>query len=252
MSANDHFSSKSKEYSFSRPHYPDSLYEYLSSITPNNDVAWDCATGNGQAAIGLCRYFKKVIASDMSMSQIENGFKRQNIVYDIFPSEDTSLPDNSVDLITIAQAIHWFDFEKFYDEARRIGKKSGGKIAIWSYGMHKICPEIDKICDKLSFDGDLLRGYWPKQTEYIRDNYETIPFPFDQIIAPRFEMLVEWNLKDLLSYMETWSAVKRFELQNNYNPLDSVKKDLKLLWGTEKQRKSIRWDVNLKIGNILS
>jgi ubiquinone/menaquinone biosynthesis C-methylase UbiE len=118
--AADHFSSKSDEYSFHRPHYPDSLFEFLSEITRNKNLAWDCATGNGQAAIGICKYFKKVIASDASKSQIEHRFHRDNIVYDIFPAEKANLQDNSVDLITVAQAAHWFDLTKFYQEVKRV------------------------------------------------------------------------------------------------------------------------------------
>lgn len=250
MGSTDHFSTKSKEYSFSRPHYPESLFEYLSKVTPNRDVVWDCATGNGQAAIGLSKYFNKVIASDMSKNQIENGFERDNIFYDVFPAESANLPDDSIDLITVAQAVHWFNFERFYDEVRRVSKKTGAIIAIWSYGMHKINPEIDKISDRLTVGGDILGNYWPKETEFVKDDYETIPFPFEEFRSPKFEMIVEWNLRDLLSYMETWSAVKKFQLQEHSNPLNLIRKDLGDLWGQEEQKRIVKWDLNIRIGNI--
>src|ERR1051325_7388995 len=130
----DDFSSKSKEYSFSRPDYPDNLFKFLSDITPNKDLVWDCATGNGQAAIGLGKYFKKVIASDASKNQIENRFERENILYQVFPAEEaaTNISDNSIDLVTVATALHWFDFNRFYNEVNRVSKKKeagGGRIA---------------------------------------------------------------------------------------------------------------------------
>ena len=151
----DHFSSTSKEYSFSRPTYPDDLYKYLSDIAPNQDTVWDCATGNGQAAIGLCRYFKNVIASDASKGQLDHRFLRNNIHYEMFPAEKADINNNCVDLITVAQAAHWFDLDKFYKEVIRVSK-SNSILAIWSYGMHKINYEIDKISTKLIVGGDIL------------------------------------------------------------------------------------------------
>jgi len=125
----DNFSFHSKEYSFSRPTYPDALFKFLSAITPQKNLAWDCATGNGQAAIGLCKYFKKVIGSDASKNQIQHGFQRENIDYKIFPAENAKLDNDSVDIVTVAQALHWFDFDKFYTNVKRAGKK-GGIIAV--------------------------------------------------------------------------------------------------------------------------
>jgi hypothetical protein len=248
----DHFSSKSKEYSFSRPFYPDSLFQYLSEITPNKGLAWDCATGNGQAAIGLCKYFKKVMASDASKSQIDNRFEKDNINYDVFPAEKAKIPDSSVDLITVAQAIHWFDFDGFYREARRVSKRDNGVIAAWSYGMHKITPEIDKISEKLNVGGEILGNYWPPETRYVKEGYRTIPFPFHEIASPQFEIKVNWNLDDLFNYMQTWSSVKRFQKEEGYNPLDLVKEDIEQSWGKKEKdkQKLVRWKINLRIGVI--
>ncbi len=186
----DHFSSTSREYSFSRPTYPDVLYRFLNDIIPNKDMAWDCATGNGQAAIGLCKYFKNVIASDASKGQLEHQFNRNNIMYEMFPAEKADVQDNSVDLITVAQAAHWFDLDRFYKEVTRIGK-GNGVLAIWSYGMHKIDNDIDKISEKLNVGGDILGRYWPRETYYVKEDYRTIPFPFKEIPAPKFEMAVQ-------------------------------------------------------------
>lgn len=140
----DNFSSKSTQYAFSRPTYPNDLFKLLSELTLQKELAWDCATGNGQAAIGLCKYFKKVIASDASANQIQQRFERENIDYRIFSAEETPLADHSVDLITVAQALHWFDIEKFYSEVKRVGKKEDSIIAVWSYAMNEKVPKSIK------------------------------------------------------------------------------------------------------------
>ena len=154
----DNFSTQSKEYSFSRPTYPESLFKFLSTVTPQKNLAWDCATGNGQAAIGLSKYFKKVIGSDASKNQIRHGFQRGNIDYKLFPAENAELNNDSVDIVTVAQGLHWFDFDKFYFNVKRVGKKDG-IIAVWSYDMHKINPQIDKVTDRLDVDGEILGSY---------------------------------------------------------------------------------------------
>lgn len=248
-SAVDHFSSTSREYSFSRPTYPDVLYRFLNDITPNKDMAWDCATGNGQAAIGLCKYFKNVIASDASKGQLEHRFNRNNIMYEMFPAEKADIQDNSVDLITVAQAAHWFDLDRFYKEVTRISK-SNGVLAIWSYGMHKIDNDIDKISEKLNVGGDILGRYWPRETDYVKEDYKTIPFPFIEISSPKFEMTVNWNLDDLVCYMQTWSAVKRFSTEKKFNPLNLIMDELESLWRERDKRKVVKWAINLRVGKI--
>jgi hypothetical protein len=229
----DNFSCHSKEYSFSRPTYPDLLFEFLSSITPQKNLAWDCATGNGQSAIGLCKYFKKVIASDASKNQIQHGFQRENIDYKIFP---------------VAQALHWFDFEKFYSNVR-VGKKDG-IIAVWSYDMHKINPQIDNISSRLDVDGDILGNYWAKETKHVKEKYKTIPFPFKEISVPAFKTTLYWNLLQLWNYMQTWSSVKKYYSENNQDPLDLIKSELKSLWGDEHNKKEVTWNINIRVGFI--
>jgi len=247
----DHFSSTSKEYFFSRPIYPKALYKYLSDITSDKNTAWDCATGNGQAAIGLCKYFENVIASDASKGQLNYKFNRDNIRYEMFPAEKANISDTCIDLITVAQAAHWFDLNEFYKEVTRVGK-SNGILAIWSYGMHQIDKGIDAISAKLNVGGDILGKYWPKETNYVKDDYKTIPFPFKEIISPKFEMTVSWNLDDLVSYMQTWSAVKRFSTEKKFNPLDLIMEELEKLWGNNEDQKIVKWDINIRVGRIHS
>lgn len=246
----DNFSSKSKEYSFSRPDYPDNLFRFLSDITPNRDLVWDCATGNGQAAIGLCKYFKKIIASDASKNQIDNKFERENIIYKIFPAEHANLPDNAINLVTVAQGVHWFDFNKFYNEVNRVSKKESGRIALWSYGMHRINPKIDKISERLNVDGDILGNFWSKEIKFIKEDYRTIPFPFKEINAPRFKMNTYWNMYQLFNYMQTWSAVKKYIIEKKSDPLNLVREEVINLWGEISKEKLVTWEINLRVGII--
>lgn len=245
----DNFSRHSKEYSSSRRTYPDLLFKFLSAIPPQKDLAWDCGTGNGQSAIGLCKYFKKVIASDASENQIRHGFQRENIDYKIFPAENPNLDNDSVDLVTVAQALHWFDFEKFYINVKRVGKNDG-IIAVWCYDMHKINPQIDRISNSLSVDGDILGNYWAKETKYVKEKYKTIPFPFKEISVPVFKTTLYWNLRQLWNYMKTWSSVKKYYSENKHDPLDLVKSELKSLWGGELDKKEVTWNINIRVGFI--
>lgn len=169
----------------------------------------------------------------------------------MIPAENTNLQENSVNLITVAQAVHWFDFERFYQEVRRVGTRNG-IIAVWSYGMHKIDSEIDKMSEKLTVGGEVLGNYWPQETKYVKEDYKTIPFPFEEIDVPKFEMSITWSFDDLFVYMETWSSVKRAQKLKNYNPLNLVKEDMKNLWGKDDEQKLVRWIINLRIGVIHS
>jgi hypothetical protein len=246
----DNFSAQSKKYSFSRPTYPDELFRFLADLTANHDLAWDCATGNGQAAIELCKYFDKVIASDASEKQIQNRFERKNILYRVFPAEKADIPNNSVDLITIAQGLHWFDLEQFYSEAKRVAKKDA-IIAAWSYTMHKITPEIDRISDRLNFGGDILGNYWAQEIRYVKDDYKTIPFPFEEIPTPKFSITTQWNLIQLLNYLDTWSAVQKYRLEENTDPLILIKNEIQPYWKNDLEVKPVTWEINLKIGKIM-
>ena len=245
----DNFSTQSKNYSYSRPTYPQSLFKFLSTVTLQNNLAWDCATGNGQAAIGLARYFNKVIASDASRNQIQYAFQRENIDYKVFQAENAEIDSDSVDIVTVAQALHWFDFDKFYSNVKRVGKK-GGIIAVWSYDMHKINPQIDKITKRLDVDGDILGSYWDKEARYVKEKYETITFPFREISVPVFKTTLHWNLNQLWDYMKTWSSVKEYYSENKQDPLDLVKLEVSALWGEEFDKKQITWNINIRAGVI--
>src|ERR671925_337464 len=149
----DHFSTQSEQYAQYRPKYPDKIYAYLASIAPGHSLAWDCGTGNGQAAIGLAKYFDKVHATDASAEQISLAYPHEKVDYRVERAEEVSLNDSSVDLITVAVAIHWFNFDEFYREVKRV-LKPDGVLAAWTYNSVEISPEIDQLVDQ--YYGEIL------------------------------------------------------------------------------------------------
>ena len=253
----DLFSSNSKEYATSRPTYPRSLFEFLVGLVQYRNLAWDCATGNGQAAVFLSEYFEQVIASDASKEQIENAQPMDNIRYEVFPAERTTLADNSVDLITIAQALHWFDLDEFYNEAKRVLRKDdngggsggrGGVIAAWAYGLHSVSPEIDNITHLLY--EDILSSYWPKERKIVENKYQDIPFPFQKIDTPVFKIELDWSLSELLGYLYTWSSVQKYFQKNNCDPIKQVYDSLGATWGEKNawHKRKVVWPIYMRVG----
>lgn len=200
----DNFSSQSKAYATFRPSLPDDVYRFILQQVQAFDLAWDVGTGNGQTAVKLADHFTKVFATDISENQLANATQRPNIVYKKEPAEASSLESGSVDLVTIAQAIHWFDFDNFYKEVRRVAKP-GGIIAAFTYSLLQVeNRQVNDLIDHFYWND--THAYWDEERKYVDDGYRTIPFPFKEIEAPAFGMHYEWNSGQLLGYLNTWSA----------------------------------------------
>ncbi len=224
----DNFSTQAKLYANFRPRYPDSLYDFLFRQAKNLDSALDCATGNGQVAIALAAKFKEVYATDISEKQLAHATQLPNTIYKQEAAEQTSFADNHFDLITVAQAIHWFDFDKFYTEVKRI-LKPDGIIAVIGYGLIRVNKTIDAWIDHYYWN--IVGPYWDKERKYIDEEYRTIPFPFKQITAPAFYMEYEWNKDQFIGYLNTWSALQHFIKQQGYNPLtEELLQQLNNVW----------------------
>jgi SAM-dependent methyltransferase len=200
----DHFSGHADRYGAFRPTYPVALFEYLASLAPARDLAWDCATGNGQAALALSPFFGRVVATDASPQQVAQARPHDRIDYLVAPAERTPLPESSIDLITVAQALHWFALPAFYSEVLRVARP-GGILAAWCYELNEITPEVDQVIGRLY--SDILGGDWPPERRLVEEGYRTIPFPFDEVAPPQFSMGARWDLPRLLGYLGTWSAV---------------------------------------------
>lgn len=243
----DNFSTQSDKYAKYRPNYPDKFFDYLNSLVPVKQASWDCGTGNGQVAVELAQTFEHVFATDISASQIENASQLPNITYSVQPAEHTNFLDHQFDLVVIAQAIHWFDFAKFYAEVRRTVKPSG-IISVIGYSRIKVTEQIDELIS--AFYHNMIGSYWDKERQYIDENYETIPFSFEEIDTPKFENKMDWNFDHLIGYLNTWSAVKHFIRKNNYNPVDDLSKEIKALWGNE-DTMEVRFPMLIRMGRVL-
>lgn len=241
----DHFSKQSAIYAKFRPQYPPEFYAFLASLTQEHEKAWDCGTGNGQATIGLSAFYNSVIATDPSEQQIMHAFPRANVEYRVEKAEDISLDANSVDLVSIANALHWFDFDIFYPIVKKILKQDG-IIAGWAYGLPMITKEIDLIISH--FHDHTLNDYWIAENRLVEAGYKTIPFPFSEITAPDFISQKEFDLPEMISYLNTWSATQRFIAKNDVNPTDALLKTLEPVWGDATLKRIVTWKLVLKIG----
>ena len=247
MKFEDHFSQHAGRYALFRPGYPQELFAYLSSQTHGHTLAWDCATGNGQAARDLAAYYERVVATDASEAQIRQAEPHDGIEYRVEPAEQTSLETASVDLVTVAVAVHWFDFDRFYEEVRRV-LKPDGVIAVWTYYRPQIDPALDVLIARL--DEEILGPYWPERIQYVHQRYQTLPFPFEPLNPPPFAVQADWDLDQLLGFINSWSGVKRFEEARGYNPLREIWVDLLAAWGTPDLARTITWPLDMRVGRV--
>ncbi len=246
MAFHDHFSGHASDYARHRPHYPDELFEHLAEFAPGRRLAWDCGTGNGQAASRLARHFDRVVATDASAQQIDAAQPLAGLNLAVAAAEASPLEDQSVDLVTSAQAPHWFDLERFYGEVRRVARP-GGAIALWSYGLMYVEPEFDEALMRL-YRG-IVGEYWPPERAIVEVGYQSLPFPFDEADVPEFEMVHEWTLAELLAYVRTWSAVQRYIAAEGHDPVPLVEAELAKCWG-EEERRAVRWPLSMRLGRL--
>jgi ubiquinone/menaquinone biosynthesis C-methylase UbiE len=211
----DHFSKQAAGYAKFRPRYPQELFDYLGSIAPSRQLAWDCGTGNGQAAVGLASVFDHVIATDASEKQIANAQSHDRVQYRVGPAEHSGIGSETIDLIMVAQALHWFDLDRFYAEARRV-LKADGVLAASAYNLLHIEAAVDAIVNR--YYHEVVGPFWPPERELV-ERFANLSFPFHEIDAPQFEMTVQWNLDHLLGYLRTWSSTQRFIAAKGCDPL---------------------------------
>lgn len=235
----DFFSRQSDFYAKYRPTYPQDLYNFLFSLLNNTGLAWDVATGNGQAASHLAEVFDQVYASDLSENQLRHAIQKKNITYKLEVAEHCSLPDESVDLITIATAIHWFDKAAFFNEVDRV-LKPGGIVFAWSYGGCRVNEAIDKVMDQFNFE--LLYDYWHAGAkENWEDKYQSLQMPYPLIEIPQFIAKANYTMEETMNYMFSWSGLQEYINQHGTNPLDLIEDSLKQAWGDPESTHEIKW-----------
>ena len=241
----DHFSGHSFEYARCRPRYPDGLFEYLASVAPSTGLAWDCATGSGQAAVSLAGHFDRVIATDASRQQLDRAKPHERVAYQAAQAECTQIASSSVDLVTVAQALHWFDIPAFFDEAKRV-LKPDGVIAVWCYSWVRVDPVVNEPISRLY--QDLLGPHWPPERRLVQEGYRNVVFPFDELSSPPFEMTVNWSLEEFIGYLRTWCAVGRYQQYHSIDPVGLVMSQFNDTWGDPAMRRKVSWDFSLRVG----
>jgi SAM-dependent methyltransferase len=241
----NHFGGHAREYHRFRPSYPAALFERLAALSPAQKLAWDCGTGNGQAAIGIAERFDRVIATDASSEQIAEAKAHPRVEYRIAAAESSGIAEASVDLVTVAQAIHWFDLDRFYAEVRRVARPRA-VIAAWCYALMETEAAID--AEILRFYTDVVGPYWPKERVYVDALYRDLPFPFEEIAMPSLAMECEWSLDDVLGYVDTWSPVRIYRRQRGADPLAELAEPLARAWGPSELRRRIRFPLHFRVG----
>lgn len=240
----DYFSKQAPAYAQYRPRYPEALFDLIASACVEHEQAWDVATGSGQAARSLARHFRHVVATDASRHQIARAVPHAQVVYRVEPAEATSLDAQSVDAVTVAQALHWLDVDRFYGEVRRVLKPSG-VLAVWTYGLLRVTPDVDHVLDR--YYHHLVGPHWPPERRHVEAAYRTIPFPFDELDVPAFEISARWSLADVQGYLSTWSATQRFKDAEGRDPVEAIGPELEAAWGAADVR-PVRWPLYVRAG----
>jgi SAM-dependent methyltransferase len=245
MTFKDHFSKQAADYAKLRPRYPQAIFEYLGRIVPSRGLAWDCATGNGQAAVGLAAVFERVIATDASAKQISKAQPHERVEYRVAPAEKSAIETSTVDVVMVAQALHWFDLDRFYAEVKRL-LKPRGVFAASAYKFFHITPAIDEVVNNRYYK-EVVGAFWPPERMLV-ERFEELPFPFAGLEAPSFEMIAQWQLEHLVGYLRSWSATQRFIAANERDPLKEIDDNLRDAWGDAKQTRRVAWPLTLRVG----
>jgi SAM-dependent methyltransferase len=245
MAFKDHFSGHAALYAKYRPDYPAELYSYLATLSDRRELALDCATGSGQAAVGLADKFACVVATDGSVEQLKHSLPHARVRYVANVAEQPAFRHQIFDLVTAAQAAHWFDHDRFYEGVRRVLRPDGA-LAIWTYGLARVDRSTDAIV--ADFYRNVVGNYWPPERRHVESGYRSLPFPLREIAAPTFELRIEWDLDALMGYLATWSAVQRYIKAKNQDPLPELRQRLLSCWSTPAETRLVVWPLHLRVG----
>jgi len=243
----DHFSGHAASYRAGRPSYPPALFSWLAQQCSSHRLAWDVGCGNGQASFALAAHFERVLATDPSAAQVANATTHPRIDYRVERAERSSAADESVDLLTAAQALHWFDLERYFAEAKRVAKPSA-LIAAFGYGVLRVSEDVESALEAFHAE---VEAHWPPERAIVAAHYTTIDFPFVEIEFPDFAMACDWTLTQLVEYLETWSAVVRCRSATGRDPIPPLRRELEAVWGAPERTERVEWPLFGRVGRVL-
>jgi SAM-dependent methyltransferase len=247
MTFKDHFSANAASYAQYRPSYPRTLFKFVVGLCTQRRIAWDCATGNGQAALELAPHFERIIATDASAKQIANASPHPGITYHVATAENSGIVDTSVDAITVAQALHWFNLDRFYTEVRRVATP-GAVIAVWSYGDPVLdAPGLDTALQQ--FNGGTVGSYWPAERHTVGAGYTRLPFPFAEVPSPSLWLEQRWTRNAFTGYLRTWSAVGAYRTAHGADPVTEFEQTLSADWNGHETH-VVRWPLTIRAGRV--
>lgn len=237
----DHFSAVAGAYARFRPRYPAALFEWLRKLAPGRTLAWDCATGSGQAALGLAHHFERILATDASAAQLAHATAHPRIRYAAARAEQSPLCTGAAQLVTVAQALHWLDVERFYAEAARV-LVPGGVLAVWCYQQPRVEPSAaGRAVER--FHDQVVGPYWPPERRLVEEGYRSLPFPYPELAVPGFEIHARLSARELEGYLRTWSATQRYVSAHGEDPVAALG-----LTGHVRGPLDLRWPVSLRAG----
>ena len=244
-----YFKDQAKLYAEFRPDYPRELFEFLAAQVPQHALAWDCATGSGQAALGLAAHFDRVIATDASPDQLAHARPHPKIEYRVAAADATGLPAATVNAIAVTQALHWFNAEKFYQEVRRVA--APGAVLLVTVYNDVYLDDAALSAILWNFGHHIVGPYWPAERKLLDNGYRDIPFPFEEIPAPALPLERQWNLHELAGYVRSWSATVRYIKALGADPVRQLGTDLAAKgWSDPKEKRRVRWDFTIKAGRV--
>ena len=247
MAFKDHFSGHSADYARFRPHYPEDLFAFVADLAPARDLVWDCATGNGQAARGLADHFGSVQATDASAEQVAQATGPEHVRFSVASAEASGLEPRSVDAVTVAQALHWFDVEAFYAEIRRVARPRAA-VAVWCYDLMSITPAVDEVVHRIYYE--TVWRYWAPERKLVEEGYASLPFPFAPVDVPEFAMTQSWTLPALMSYVDTWSSCRRFAEEHGHSAVEAERAAFEAAWGEPDAERCVRWPLLVRAGTV--
>jgi SAM-dependent methyltransferase len=242
----DHFSAVADAYASRRPGYPEELFGYLAELSEHHELAWDCAAGSGQATIPLTHFYRRVVATDASAAMLQRAPRHRSVQYRVASADASGLVPASVDLVTVAQALHWLDFDRFYAEVDRV-LTPGGLLAVWTYGNLRLEDAgMNYLLDR--FYHEIVGPYWSAERRHVESGYRTLPFPYTEVDPPAFSMQQHWTVDQLLGYVGTWSATHSFRATKREDPVQELAKELVPRWGDTRLVRCVSWPLSLRVG----